>query len=647
MLILAGAGTGKTRTVTSRIAFMCQQGIPASQVLAVTFTNKAANEMRERVAGMVGSKRGKELTVCTFHSLCVRMLRQDIEALELGYKKNFAIYAAGDQIGLLRKVIARVAGRDEKLEPQAALALISQARNHGRKVDDGADTLLGAVADTYRSELRTLNALDFDDLLVLAFELLRDHPEVRARWAARFRYVMVDEFQDTNRLQMDLVRHLCGEHRNICVVGDDDQSIYGWRGAEIANILEFEKAFGDPCVIKLEENYRSTSAILHTANSLIQHNVGRREKALWSRIKGGDKIRLLAMPDDASEAEFVSGEIWEAHTRSKQPWEDFAILFRTNTQSRPMEEALREMKIPYRVVGGQSFFDRREIRDLLAYLSAIASSKDDISLLRIANSPPRGIGDKSLKLATETSVDLKSSVSEAMVHAAFTGLVSKRAQRAIAELLNLLEKYREAFSGVGAERGDLLDLLVQEIGYLEWLPRICKKPEEALARTEGVSQLSASLRSYFRKKPKASLRDFLDHVALGEENEKEEDIEKKSGVCLITLHASKGLEFPRVYLVGLEEGTLPHRRSVEEGTRDEERRLLYVGITRAQKQLSMSHCHFRVKWGEKVPCLRSSFIKELDTEHIEEINYAEEMAKPIEAEDVGGMFAQMRAMLEE
>ena len=647
VLILAGAGTGKTRTVTSRIAFMCRQGIPAAQILAMTFTNKAANEMRERVAGMVGKSRGKELTVCTFHSLCVRILRMDIEALRIGCKKNFAIYTAGDQIGLIRKIIARLAGRDEKLEPQAALAIISQARNRGVEVDDGADTLLAAVADTYRQELRTLNALDFDDLLVLAGELLRDHPEVRDRWASRFRYVMVDEFQDTNRLQMDLVRKLCGKHRNICVVGDDDQSIYGWRGAELANILEFEKAFENPTVIRLEENYRSTTAILHTANSLIRHNVGRREKALWSKIKGGDKIRLMTMPDDATEAEFVASEIWDAHTRSGNPWEDFAVLFRANAQSRPVEEALRELKIPYRVVGGQSFFDRREIRDLLAYLGAIASPEDDISLLRIANAPPRGIGAKTLSLATETSIDLGCPIAEAMGHPAFTGLISQRAGRAISDLLDLLGKYRESFAATGAERGDLLDRLVKEIGYREWLPRICRKPEETLARTEGIAQLSESIRGYFKKRPRASLRDFLDDVALGVENEKDEDIEKKSGVCLITLHASKGLEFPCVYLVGLEEGTLPHRRSVEEGTRDEERRLLYVGITRAQKQLCMSYCRYRVKWGEKMPCVRSSFVRELDMEHVEEIDYAEEMEKPIEREAVGDMFAQMRAMLED
>jgi superfamily I DNA/RNA helicase len=647
VLILAGAGTGKTRTVTARIAFMCQQGIPAAQILAMTFTNKAANEMRERVAGMVGKSRGKELTVCTFHSLCVRMLRQDIESLGIGCKKNFAIYTASDQVGLVRKIIARLAGRDEKLEPQAALALISQARNRGVEVDDGADTLLAAVADAYRSELRTLNALDFDDLLVLAGDLLRDHPEVRKRWASRFHYVMVDEFQDTNRLQMDIVCYLCGEHRNICVVGDDDQSIYGWRGAELANILEFEKAFENPTVIRLEENYRSTTAILHTANSLIRHNMGRREKALWSRINGGDSIRLMTMPDDATEAEFVAGEIWDARTRGNRPWEDFAVLFRANAQSRPIEAALRELKIPYRVIGGQSFFDRREIRDLLAYLGAIASPEDDVALLRIANAPARGIGDKTLGLATETSIDLGCPVSEAMRHPAFTGLISQRAMRAISDLLDLLAKYREAFAGSGAERGDLLDRLVEEIGYREWLPRVCRKPEETLARTEGIAQLSESIRSYFKKKPRASLRTFLDDVALGAENDKDDDIENKSGVCLITLHASKGLEFPSVYLVGIEEGTLPHRRSVEEGTRDEERRLLYVGITRAQQQLCLTHCRYRVKWGEKMPCVRSSFIRELDMEHVEEIDYAEEMARPIAQENVGDMFAQMRAMLED
>ena len=647
VLILAGAGTGKTRTVTARIAFMASQGIKPSEILAVTFTNKAATEMRERVVEMVGGKRGKEITVCTFHSLCVRLLRADIEKLQLGYKKNFAIYAGGDQSGLIRKIIVRLAAKDEKLDPGAALSMISTARNLGEEVDGGQDTLLAAVARAYRSELRTLNAVDFDDLLILGCQLLEEHADVRASWAKKFRYVMVDEFQDTNAQQMQLVQQLCGEHRNICVVGDDDQSIYGWRGAEPANILEFEKAFHDPVVVKLEENYRSTTAILHTANSLIKHNIDRREKSLWSKVEGGDRLRLIAMPDDATESEFISGEIWESHHERQQPFEDFAIIFRTNAQSRPMEQALRERKIPYRVVGGQSFFDRREIRDLLAYLSAIASVDDDISLLRIANSPPRGIGDKTLNLASETSRDLGSPISTALIHPAFTGLISQRASDAVMRLVDFLERYREAFAQPGPERGDLFDRMVKETGYLEWIPRISKKPEEALARTEGVSQLSASIREFFKKKPKASLRDFLDKVALGMEDKKDDDIESKQGVCLITLHASKGLEFPSVYLVGLEEGTLPHRRSVEEGTRDEERRLLYVGITRAQKHLVMTYCQFRVKWGDKMACIRSSFIKELDPEYLDEIDYTEEMNRPVEAEDVGSLFDQMRSMLKD
>lgn len=372
VMILAGAGTGKTRTVTCRIAHMLERKIPAAEILAVTFTNKAASEMRDRIAGMVSKKAAGEMTVCTFHSLCVRLLRAGIE--RLGYKKNFAICSYSDQVGLMKQLLVRKGGSDTKVKAEAVLAAISKVKNLGMDpAEELQDDYFRLLAAAYANELRAQNAVDFDDLLVLAWRMLEENEDLLDQFRDTWRRVTVDEFQDTNALQMRLLRQLVGPPYHVCVVGDDDQSIYGWRGAEIANILEFERFFPDPKVIRLEENYRSTQAILHTANSLIRHNRGRREKILRATKAGGTKVRVVAMPGDTEEAEFVAEEIQAARARPNRRWEDFAVLFRTNIQSRTLELAFRERKIPYRMVGAQSFYDRREVRDVLAYLQLLVS----------------------------------------------------------------------------------------------------------------------------------------------------------------------------------------------------------------------------------------------------------------------------------
>ena len=369
VLILAGAGTGKTRTVTCRIAHMLEKKIPPAEILAVTFTNKAASEMRERIGGMVSKKAAGDMTVCTFHSLCVRILRGGID--KLGYKKNFSICSQSDQVGIMKQLLVRMGGTDEKVKPDAVLYAISNAKNKGLDPADLQDDFFASLAVAYNNELRAQNAVDFDDLLLLAEKILREHHDVRDHFRRTYTRVTVDEFQDTNALQMQLLQQLVGPPYHVCVVGDDDQSIYGFRGAESANILQFERFFPDPKIIRLEENYRSTHAVLHTANSLIRHNVGRREKILRSTRAAGDPVRIVAMPGDEEEAEFISEEIMAGKGAVGRNWEDFAVLFRTNGQSRKLELAMRERKIPYRMVGAQSFYDRREVRDVLAYVLSL------------------------------------------------------------------------------------------------------------------------------------------------------------------------------------------------------------------------------------------------------------------------------------
>ena len=642
VLILAGAGTGKTRVITTRICYLVAQGVDPRSILAVTFTNKAANEMRERVSKMVKGSSAKDLTLCTFHSLCVRLLRRSIE--KLGYKQNFTIYSGAEQTGLVRRIITRKAAKDERLEPSLAIALISRAKNSGEPVSESADALIAEVYREYCRELKALNAVDFDDLLALAVRLLEEHPDERAYWKRRFAYLMVDEFQDTNHLQMRLLRQLVNERHNICVVGDDDQSIYGWRGAEISNILDFERTFPNPTVVKLEENYRSTEPILEMANKLIRHNLTRREKRLWTRNKGQDPIRLMGVPGDKEEAEVVVNELWDSHHVGGQPWENFAILIRMNSQSRVFEQALREKKIPYRLVGGQSFFDRREIKDLLAYLAVFCNPHDDINLLRVINTPPRGISKAVMEMALEQSVRWQKSVYATLKQPEFTGQLGTRAKAAIAAFLKFLDYYSDAAISRSTDYAGLTERLIEDIGFAEYVAKTCRKQEEKDARAQALGEFLHGLRQHQAQNSKG-LQAYLDDVALLAERDTDDDIEKKSGVCIITLHAAKGLEFPCVYLVGLEEGIMPHKRSLDEGMLDEERRLLYVGITRAQKSLMLTYCFSRMRYGDPLPCQPSSFIRELDREYLDEINYQDWLNKPATEEEATNSFAMMREML--
>ena len=643
VLILAGAGTGKTRVITMRITYLLHEGISPDAILAVTFTNKAANEMRERVGTMVERPKAKRLTICTFHALCVRILRQDIE--RLGYKTNFAIYDEGDQLGLIRKIISRISAKNEKLDAQLARNLISRAKNQHWKLAESAtnNSLLAAVFERYQEELKAANAVDFDDLLILTVRLLETNPAVTNKWQERFQYLMIDEFQDTNRLQLELVRYLGRQHRNVCVVGDDDQSIYGWRGAEIANILEFEAHFADPKIVKLEQNYRSSNAILGLANSIIRHNPRRRPKALWSEKGVGQNVKIVAVPNDREEANYVVSELQKQQLEVAGSWKRFAIIFRMNAQSRLFEEQLRRLQIPYRIIGGRSFFERREVKDLLAYLAGLANPNDDLNLLRIINTPARGIGATTIDLAVAESNQAKTSIFATLQSSGFQELLSAKTGTAVRAFIELIDRYETQIHQPLVELASIAAALLEEIRYPEELRRSCKTPEEALNREENVRELVRTLADYQRRSTEG-LSGFLAEVALDQEREEETDTDK-DGVTLITFHAAKGLEFPHVFLIGLEEGILPHDRSKLEGNLDEERRLFYVGITRAMQTLTITHCANRNKYGGSIPCHPSSFLKDLDPQYVEVINYHQLANQPASEGTARSHFAKMRELL--
>jgi DNA helicase II / ATP-dependent DNA helicase PcrA len=478
-------------------------------------------------------------------------------------------------------------------------------------------------------------------------QLLEEHADVREARRAWHKYIMVDEFQDTNNVQMRLLRALVGPPYNVCVVGDDDQSIYGWRGAEISNILDFEQFFPDPVVIKLEENYRSTTPILHTANSLIKHNAGRRPKTLWSSNAGKDNVRLVITQDDKEEADMIAKEIETAHFQVKAPYEDFAVLFRTNDQSRVLEQQFRQRRIPYRVIGARSFFDRREIKDLVAYLSVFHNVHDDINLLRVLNTPTRGIGTATAELARDESVERGCSIFAVLCDPDFQRRTPAKSREAIRLFVDLVTRFNTSARSAGVLVKELTERLIHDTGYMAYLEKLAKEPEDFEGWRNGIVSLLEQMEGYDTRDRTSGLAGFLDEISLNDEREDKDDITEKKGVCLITMHASKGLEFPVVYLPGMEQGLIPHRRSFEEGRMDEERRLLYVGITRAMKKLTMSYVRWRMKYGQRQAQLPSPFLRELDHTYITEQDYARYMKETVTVDEGKSFISGLRAMRSE
>jgi superfamily I DNA/RNA helicase len=651
VLILAGAGTGKTRVITYRIAHMVARGTRPGNILAVTFTNKAAREMKERVTKLLPrgprNEDGKidAPTISTFHSLCVRILRQHIEAL--GYKKNFVIYDESEQLGAVKKILSAISAKGEKTDPKVIQSFISRYKNggmNGKFGEESAAAMAQHILRRYDSALKACNAVDFDDLLLLVLKLFRENTAILEACRAKYRYVMVDEYQDTNAAQFELVNLLCADHRNLCVVGDDDQSIYGWRGAEVANLLDLEKHFPEVKVVKLEQNYRSTNTILDAANAVIKNNTQRRGKQLWSTKGAGTKILLHTFETDEDEARTVVEEIEFLRMARRIPWKDVAILFRTNQQSRPIEVALRQGSVRYNLIGGQSYFDRREIRDVLAYLKMFVNPHDDVSLLRIANVPARGLSDVTMERLLAASQERHCSVFTAMKHTDVQSGFMTKTREAIADFVNFVEETRGQLelNPPVASLTNWAEKFLTETGYLDDLRKGEKNIETADNRARNLKELLADLDKTGGINPAERIGSFLEDLALDAERE-EENESQSDAVTLITMHSCKGLEFPHVFIVGLEDGLLPHARSKVEGTLPEERRLFYVAITRAMQSLTMSHCLSRKKYGQPMPCHPSPFLQEIPDEFIER---ADEKAKaPVAVATGKSMFAAMRDAL--
>ncbi len=649
VLILAGAGTGKTRVITHRIAHLIARGVAPRNILAITFTNKAAREMQQRAAQLIPRRTTADdsshrPTICTFHSLGVRILRQHIE--RLGYKRNFVIYDEAEQLGVVRKILAQISAKGEKMDPAAVLGFLSRFKNGGENSAASAGENVRALAQhvrtRYESALRACNAVDFDDLILLTLKLFAEHPDVLEQCRAKYRYVMADEYQDTNGTQFQLIRALAEKHHNLCVVGDDDQSIYGWRGAEIGNLLNLEKHFPTVKTIKLEQNYRSTNTILLAANAIIKNNERRRAKELWSDKGTGNKILLRAFPNDEDEARSIVEQIEFARLAHRTSWADNAILFRTNAQSRPLETALRQAGVRYHLIGGQSFFDRREVRDFLAYLKMLINPHDDISLLRIANVPARGLSDVTMERLLASSHEHKCSVFSAMKNPLVQIIFQRKTRESVEAFVEFIERtHALLLEGIASPRPleTWTERFLEETGYFDELRRSEKNPEEGENRVRNLRELIATLDNAGEPSAPAAgrLQCFLEDVTL--DAEREEDKEKASdAVTLITMHSCKGLEFPRVYIVGLEEGLLPHSRSTVEGTLAEERRLFYVAVTRAMHTLAISHCAGRKRYGTLIPCHPSRFLKELPAELIEEPE-----STPVSQERGKNLFAALRS----
>ena len=619
LLVLAGAGSGKTRVVTYRIAELIRRGTKPDRILAVTFTNKAATEMRERAGTLLRTKRGApKPEISTFHSLCLRMLKRHIT--KLGYPQQFVIYDRGDQESIARRALREMNVPGESLRPGDLLYLIGHWKSHGISPEEAESTVqtdkehLAALAyRRYQTGLKLSGAVDFDDLLLLVVELFEKFPDIRRAEAARFDQVMIDEYQDTNGSQYQIVKALAAPHRNLCVVGDDDQAIYGWRGAEVTHILRFKIDWPEAKVVRLEDNYRSTPEILGLANTLIAHNTERHDKVLQPARKTGAAVRILQMEDETEEARQIVGDIRDLIGANEVRARNIAILFRTNEQPRTFEMELRRVNVPYVLIGGMSFYDRKEVRDLMAYLKMFVNPKDEASMLRVINNPPRGISQPAVKAMLAAAVSKGCSLWEVLADATDVAGVTPNAAEAAARFRQLIARYTKRFEG-GDLAGAVRELL-EEIRYRAEIDRIYKEPNDREARWSAVEQVVSSVGGYEDDAADVTLKGYLDDLALtgrDEKNDKDSQLEKDA-VALMTLHSAKGLEFPHVYLVGLEENLLPHHRAVAEGGKaiDEERRLCYVGLTRAQDRLTISMALGRQKWGRSRPTQPSRYLYEM------------------------------------
>jgi DNA helicase II / ATP-dependent DNA helicase PcrA len=619
LLLMAGAGSGKTRVLTHRIGYLIvEKRVNPYNILAITFTNKAAREMRDRIGKMMGGA-AEEIWISTFHSMCVRILRRDID--RMGFNRNFTILDTTDQQSVIKGILKDKNIDPKKFDPRAILGSISSAKNELIEPEEYAKTaggyfeqVISDVYEEYQKRLRKNQALDFDDLIMMTIQLFTRVPEVLEYYQRKFQYIHVDEYQDTNRAQYMLVKLLANRFKNLCVVGDSDQSIYRWRGADIANILSFEKDYPNAQVILLEQNYRSTKRILLAANKVIENNVTRKAKNLWTENPEGNKLVYYRADSEQGEAQFVAGKIKELTRDGKHKLADIAILYRTNAQSRVMEEVLLKSNIEYSIVGGTKFYDRKEIKDMLAYLRLISNPDDDISLRRIINVPKRGIGSSSLDKIADFAAINDISLFSALAAVELIGL-SPKITKAAREFRDLIGKYTQMQEFLSVT--ELVEEVLDKSGYREMLK--LEKSLEAQSRLENLDELLSVTKNFEESSDDKSLVAFLTDLALvADIDSMDEDGEKADGIVLMTLHSAKGLEFPVVFLIGLEEGVFPHSRSLmEEAEMEEERRLAYVGITRAEQTLFITNAQMRTLFGRTNMNPASRFISEIPEDLIE------------------------------
>jgi DNA helicase II / ATP-dependent DNA helicase PcrA len=615
VMVVAGAGSGKTRVLTFRIAYLLSLGVRPESILALTFTNKAAGEMKERISGLVGEG-SRQLWMGTFHSIFARVLR--FEAERIGYERNFTIYDSDDSLSLIRGIMNSLGIPGQQFSPSAIRSRISRAKNAMQSPsvmrDGPADPMTektAAVFEEYERRLKKSNAMDFDDLLLKPLELFNRHPDVLERYQYRFKYILVDEYQDTNRVQYLLIKELARLNRNICVVGDDAQSIYGFRGADIKNILDFEKDYPDCAIHRLEQNYRSTKTILAAAGSVIKRNANQIPKTLWTENDQGEPVTVHTCSDDREEGYRIVSSVQDEIRKKQLGLKDFAVLYRTNAQSRSIEDALRRTGLPYVIVGGVAFYKRKEIKDVLAYLGVIANPRDEESILRIINVPARGIGDTSVKKLREAAGAL--GLYEAMAMPEVMGELPERTQRAVRGFRTILSKYIDLKDQ--ASVGELARALVDDIGIMKAYEE--ENTPESLNRIENIRELVSALSEFSARDGGGSLEDFLQEVSLVSDVDQAEF--GRNAVTLMTLHAAKGLEFPVVFVAGLEEGLFPlGGASTDRQDLEEERRLMYVGMTRAREKLHLLWAITRYRYGELSYSTRSRFLDEIDRTLIKE-----------------------------
>lgn len=619
VIIVAGAGSGKTRVLTFRAAYLISTGVRPESILALTFTNKAANEMKGRISALVKGD-SKSIWMGTFHSIFARILRREGE--HLGYGRNFTIYDTDDSLALVKNVMNSLKISQQQFNPQGIRSRISSAKNqmisvkaYNASAMDPLSERTGLVYEEYEKKLKLSNAMDFDDLLLKPLEVFKKFPDILERYQYRFRYILVDEYQDTNRVQYLLISELAKQHRNICVVGDDAQSIYAFRGADIRNILDFQKDYPGCKLIRLEQNYRSTKTILAAAGSVIKNNVDQIPKTLWTENNDGESVSLHTCSDEMEEGYRVVSLIDEESRKKKLDLKDFAVLYRTNAQSRALEDALRRNGIPYIIVGGIAFYKRKEIKDVLAYLRVVVNPLDEESLLRIVNVPSRGIGDTTLAKIKTLAREQHLSLLDAMASPLLGDILSEKTMNAVGSFLALMKKYIGLKAQVSAS--ELAGALVDELGILRQLKD--ENTMESLARRENIQELISALREFNDNHPGAGLEEFLEEVSLVSDVDMADF--GHNAVTLMTLHSAKGLEFPVVFIAGLEEGLFPVSNAMMEPKElEEERRLFYVGITRAMQKLHLLFALTRYRFGETSYAVKSRFLDEMDQSLITTFN---------------------------